>query len=613
MVSINEFQFIKEQIFNLSGVSTDAQFHLVKSEGVFVSYDGKNAEICGCNKADTARALTIFAKNIKEGRKTFSINEKRHFETLGFWLDVSRNGVMKVEKVKEYIKILASLGFNALTLYMEDVFELEGYPYFGYRRGRYTIDELKSIDDYAFQMGIDVIPSIQTLGHLAQYLRWAEAKDIKENKNVLLCGEEKTYVFIEKVISTMRKAFRTKRIGLGCDEAAGVGLGNYLNNHSYTDANEIISNHLVRVNEICKKYDFNPIVCGDLYLKYYDFEQKVDLDKIGHIPDVDIMYWDYYHTEEEDYKILLDMHRKLGKHIMFSGGIWTWCGQLPNTKFTFDTMTPALNVALDEKLDDVWALTFGDDGNETSAFFAVPSLCLFSEKCFKGKDCTETDICGMAEFITGVSFDKFMALSNYHYPFVEGLEKREYIWPNYMGKKIFYTDVFYNFTNTYDFSVIKPEHIEGYNKVRNSATGTKWEIYFNYAQLIYEISILKIDAICDIKSAYAKKDKSMLQKYAENILPEIIKKYELLHSVHEKIWLNENKAMGWEELDCRYGGIIARLKYAIRTISKYVNNEINAIQELECEFIEDAHGSFPYGGVAIYNDIRSTSLPFMPN
>ena len=105
----------------------------------------------------------------------------------------------------------------------------------------------------------------------------------------------------------------------------------------------------------------------------------------------------------------------------------------------------------------------------------------------------------------------------------------------------------------------------------------------------------------------------MLQKYAENILPEIIKKYELLHSVHEKIWLNENKAMGWEELDCRYGGIIARLKYAIRTISKYVNNEINAIQELDCEFIEDAHGSFPYGGVAIYNDIRSTSLPFMPN
>ena len=40
----------------------------------------------------------------------------------------------------------------------------------------------------------------------------------------------------------------------------------------------------------------------------------------------------------------------------------------------------------------MWAATYGDDGTETNMFFAVPSLTLFSEKCFKGTQCTDEDI-----------------------------------------------------------------------------------------------------------------------------------------------------------------------------------------------------------------------------
>ena len=40
----------------------------------------------------------------------------------GAMLDMSRNAVMKPEKVKEFAKILKSFGYNMLQLYTEDTF-----------------------------------------------------------------------------------------------------------------------------------------------------------------------------------------------------------------------------------------------------------------------------------------------------------------------------------------------------------------------------------------------------------------------------------------------------------------------------------------------------------
>lgn len=59
--------------------------------------------------------------------------DKKYF---GAMLDMSRNAVMKPEKVKDFAKILKSFGYNVIQLYIEDTFEVDGEPYFGYMCGR---------------------------------------------------------------------------------------------------------------------------------------------------------------------------------------------------------------------------------------------------------------------------------------------------------------------------------------------------------------------------------------------------------------------------------------------------------------------------------------------
>ena len=136
-----------------------------------------------------ARARVFCGKEIRAGNADFDIRQKPAFETCGVLLDMSRGGVMRVSAVKKYLNYMAALGMNMLMLYMEDVYELEGYPFFGYQRGRYTKAELREIDDYADELGIEVIPCIQTLGHMAYAL---ESRGGCSSPGVLMVGEPKT-------------------------------------------------------------------------------------------------------------------------------------------------------------------------------------------------------------------------------------------------------------------------------------------------------------------------------------------------------------------------------------------------------------------------------------
>ena len=127
---------------------------------------------------------------LNTGEKPSDILKTTVFDDCGVMLDASRNAVPSVEGLKVIIRKLALMGLNMLMLYTEDTYELDNYPYFGYMRGRYSKAELKEIDDYAYQFGIEIIPCIQTLGHLENALRWPFATEIKDTDDVLLAEED---------------------------------------------------------------------------------------------------------------------------------------------------------------------------------------------------------------------------------------------------------------------------------------------------------------------------------------------------------------------------------------------------------------------------------------
>ena len=73
----------------------------------------------------------------------------KHFDTFGVMIDCSRNAVPSVAGLKRFFDVISKMGYNCAMLYTEDTYEVKGEPRFGYKRGRYSVEELKEIDRYA--------------------------------------------------------------------------------------------------------------------------------------------------------------------------------------------------------------------------------------------------------------------------------------------------------------------------------------------------------------------------------------------------------------------------------------------------------------------------------
>ena len=94
------------------------------------------------------------------------------FRSHGILFDCTRTKVMRVDYFKRWLRRLSLFGYNLAMLYTKDAYQLPGENYFGYMRGAYSQEEIRELGLYAEKLGIEMIASIQALGHLEPILRW---------------------------------------------------------------------------------------------------------------------------------------------------------------------------------------------------------------------------------------------------------------------------------------------------------------------------------------------------------------------------------------------------------------------------------------------------------
>ncbi len=593
-----DFELIKSVIFKTVDFKDDIDIVFDDFDGVKVKYDREKACIGANSKSGFARGCFLLAMNITEGKDNFEIIEKAHIKSCGAMIDCSRNAVMKVESVKRYINCMAALGLNFLMLYTEDTYEIPNRPRFGYLRGRYTIEEIREMVEYGEKFGVELVPCIQTLGHMEQYLRWAQPATkedkaehisaMKDTPSVLLCDYEETYRFIEDAIKACRSAFKTNRIHIGMDEAHDIGLGRYLDINGFKNRYNILKKHLGRVVEICKKYDFEPMMWSDMFFRlgsptgaYYDKEFNFPEGVTETIPDVDMVYWDYYGFEKERYDTMIERHKILDKKIVFAGGLGTWAGFLVEHDPTLNCSIPALKSCIENGVDTVMATLWGDDGQEANHFLSMPYLPIYSEYCYKGLDCSMEDIKRASEFLTKIKFDDVEKMSNLTFR-INGDRLIQ-------GKRLFYGDILYDMTIDEDSCDTVIELFNGYaERMRElmEESDKNYECY-SYVNLVYTICSIKAELRKNLRKSYKAGDKDYLVKVMVEILPELLNLYSEFSKLHSKQWKDTYKPFGYEVLSFRYGGVMARVHDAIDVIAEYLDGKIDKIEELEEEILDN--------------------------
>ena len=230
-------------------------------------------------------------------------DQTRTIRTLGTMVDCSRNAVANMASLKKWIDRTASFGYNALMLYTEDTYEIDGHPFFGYMRGRFSREELREADRYASERGMTLIPCIQVLAHLNQIKRWPTYVGHFDTADILLVGDEQVYALIEKMFESIAACFTCRVVHIGMDEAHMLGRGRCFDLYGDRDRTALMLEHLRRVCRIGEKYGFRFLMWSDMFFRlasggaYYASDVVIDDALRAMIPDnVQLVYWDYYHT-----------------------------------------------------------------------------------------------------------------------------------------------------------------------------------------------------------------------------------------------------------------------------------------------------------------------------
>ncbi len=506
------------------------------------------------------------------------------FELCGAMLDNSRNSVTNIKQLKEYVAYSAALGLNCIYLYNEDTFEIEGEPYFGYMRDRYSAAEIKEIHDFAATFGLETVPCIQTLAHLNQALRWYCYAPITDLGDTMLADEEKTYELIEKMIAAWRSVCTTKNINIGMDEAHFLGRGKHLDKHGAEAKFDIMCRHLKRVADICEKYDFKPMMWSDMFFRiafggYYN-DEGIDPELLAKVPkNVTLIYWDYYSTDREKYIKQLDKHALFDNEIAFAGGAWKWSGFTPSIDHSWRVSEMVLEEVKKRKVGKVFATCWGDDGAECLSACILPVLALYG--AHRLADGTAAAELARENILAacGYTVEEFFALCR---PSVTTAENHTpYANPT---KYLFYNDPLKGMFDKHtkeDFPAFYANCAKELKVLADK--GGNFSYLFDTQAKLCRVLELKSTLGVELKAAYDKDDKTELKRLANEVIPEIFHRTEAFYEAFRNGWMKESRPGGFDTQDIRIGGMQKRCLGAIRTITDYLNGSIDKIEELEQE------------------------------
>lgn len=558
-----------------------------KQHSLAVKFKNGTADVEYIDIPSLLRALKLLSGALEDGKSEYEIKETRQFDTSGAMFDCSRNAVINVCTAKYFLRQMAVMGFNTFMLYTEDTYEIESEPYFGYMRGRYSLDEIREIDDYAYSLGIEVIPCIQTLAHLEQFLKWQAASAYRDTAEVLLCESEPTYTLIEKMLTAISSAVRSKRIHIGMDEAHTLGLGGYLDKFGYKTRIELMQKHTARVKAITDRLGLKPMMWGDMLFRlyvdgggYYDQNIKLPDDAINIVPDgIELIYWDYYHQDKEFYRCYINWHKKFGHIPVFGGGICTWTGAMvQNYNHTVKAADAGLTVCKEEGIRDVFTCIWNDNGGECNYLSVLPGLVRYAEHTYN-KVTDSCDISARIKLFTGIDEEAWSTLCA-----IDCLDASlAPLEPQNPSKYLLWQDPLLGLFDRNAENIALEKHYSAIKNKLSDIVDTVPDMYKGvFNQIIKLCSVLEVKAKLGLKlkAAYDSGDREQLENMAVAVLPDLIERVTELHKAHCEEWFKLYKPFGWEVIDLRYGGLETRLKTAISRIDAYLKKEISSIDEL---------------------------------
>ena len=554
-----------------------------------------NSEIVILKKQDT---VTITYKNVSDFYRLLVLALKSTLNTyeenttqerqLTYMLDCSRNAVLSVSGAERLIAHLCVLGYQELSLYTEDTYEVKDEPCFGYLRGRFSAEEIREIVDFAGMFGIEVTLSIQCLAHMRSIYRYETYyTDAFDCNDVLMVGSNRVKKLMEHIFESIVDMLPSKTVNIGMDESFMLGRGKHLDKHGYVEQGELFFEQLKLVVEIAEKHDIRMRMWGDFAGSHYKNREEI----LSYVKEhnIQILFWNYGGPAEgkrtvED--LIREMEEGYFKNRNTDYPNCCFCisdhkifGLAPHINLALHINEAYLEAAFRSGIQNIWLTSWGDCGAEVSPFASLPVMTYVGYATM-----FNCNMIAFREFFDSLflSLDAFLMLD-----YANCLQKKLDLSCNTSSKYFLYQDVFMGVMDKsvrQEYGACYMKHIEEMISARQNIS-QRYHYLFDTQIKLLEVLSLKYNLGNQTKEAFASDNKERLSELIP-IYEDVIVRIRDFFDAFQAQWYYDNKVFGFEIHEARIGALLFRIENCLKRLKKYCMNEIETLPELEEEILD---------------------------
>ncbi|NCD33731.1 MAG: hypothetical protein EOL87_10005 [Spartobacteria bacterium] len=302
----------------------DSAFRLsIAQQSIQISAGGT----AGCGYA--LQTLYEIIRQSHDGIPCLIVLDAPDYEKRAFFLDISRGKIPDNAVFDDLLEQLLFLRYNQLIVNFEHAFAFPGCPSLSAGADALSGEEWKAICTRFYAVGIEVIPCLSTFGHsyrLVHTHRYQHLNELPFNAMTrpfsfrdsmthytLNVSDSEVTEVLQPMIEALQRDNPSSFFHIGCDETFDLGKGKNAAKAESEGVASLFSAHVQRVITCVCRSGGQPMIWGDMLLKYPEAIDALSCDTT-------VMHWDYRPEPDESFQLFAEK----GFPFYVCAGSWSW-------------------------------------------------------------------------------------------------------------------------------------------------------------------------------------------------------------------------------------------------------------------------------------------------
>ncbi len=388
-------KMLREEIFNATGVFpaiTKALNHAEKGN-VYIKQESEISEaykliieptgvrILGEGYAGVFYAVQTLIQIIRQQGvelKCLSIEDFPAFKNRGFLLDVTRGSIPTLETLMGLVDKLSFLKINQLQLYIEHSYAFSRHSEVWTGQDVLSAEDIIALDEYCKRRCIELVPCMQTFGHLYHVLTSESYRELCEldgceeefswcgrmHHHTLNVSDPRSFDFVKEMLNEFIPLFSSNKFNICCDETFDLGKGKSDRIVREKGVEKVYYDFFMQVYRYVAGKGKQVMLWGDMILSHPELLKKIPEEAV-------ILNWDYsLDAEENGVKKLAQANLKQ----YVCPGTQAWNALVPNFKALKHNISKMVAYGSNYHVEGVLNTNWGDYGNINLLSSSLPGM-----------------------------------------------------------------------------------------------------------------------------------------------------------------------------------------------------------------------------------------------